>query len=124
MAERVVLFKNKKDVKYKDENKRDISKEDTESNIINKFLGLTPFSILLSSGNHANSTNEDTIDAKSDVKDISLSEIIDIIMSKEAEYATRIVIKLNLQNEDCNILRGELEKGNKIRINTIYINIF
>ena len=106
MAERVILFKNKNDVKYKDENKGDILKEETESNVINKFLGLTPLSILLSFGNHANNTNEDTIDAKRDVKDISLSEIVDIIISKEVGYATRIVIKLNLQNDDCNILRG------------------
>ena len=114
MAERIVLFQNKKDVKYKDEKKTENLKEETESNDINKFLGLTPLSIFLSSVNHPNSTNADTIDAKSDVKDISLSEIIDIIISKEAEYATRIVIKLNLQNEDCNILRGELEKRNKM----------
>ena len=109
MAERVILFKNKKDVKYKDEKKTENSKEETESNVINKFLGLTPLSIILSSGNHPNTTNADTTNAKSDVKDISLSEIIDIIISKEAEHATRIVIKLNLKNEDCNILRGELE---------------
>ena len=106
MDERVVLFKNKKDVKYKDEKKTENLKEETQSNIINKLWGLTPLSILLSSGNHANSTNEDTIDAKSDVKDISLSEIVDIIISKEVGYATRIVIKLNLRNEDCNILGG------------------
>ena len=112
MAERIVLFQNKKDVKYKDEKKTENLKEETESNVINKFLGLT--SIFLSSVNHLNSTNADTIDAKSDVEDISLSEIIDIFISKEAEYATRIVIKLNLQNEDCNILRGELEKRNKM----------
>ena len=114
MAERVNLFKSKKDVKYKDEKKTETLKEETESNVINKFLGLTPLSILLSSGNHADSTNEDTIDAKSDVKDSSLSEIVDIIISKEVGYVTRIVIKLNLQNEDCNILRGELEKRNKM----------
>ena len=116
MAERVVLFKNKNDVKYKDEKKTENSKEETESNVINKFLGLTPLSILLSLGNHPNSTNSDTIDDKRVVKDISLSEIIDIIISKEAEYATRIVIKLNLQNVDCNILRGKLEKGNKMYV--------
>ena len=84
MAERVVIFKNKKDGKYKDEKKTENSKEETESNVINKFLGLTPLSILLSSANHSNSTNEDTIDDKSDVKDSSLSEILDIIFSKEA----------------------------------------
>ena len=106
MAERVVLFKNKKDVKYKDENERDILTEETKSNVVNKLLGLTPLSILLSFGNHANNTNEDTIDAKSDVKASSLSEIVDIIISKEVGYATRVVVKLNLQNEDCNILRG------------------
>ena len=106
MAERVNLFRSKKDVKYKDENNRDILTQETESNVINKFLGLTPLSILLSSGNQPNTTNADTINAKSDVKDISLSEMIDIIISKEAQYATRMVIKLNLQNEDCNILRG------------------
>ena len=106
MAERVNLFKSKKDVKYKDEHTRDILKQEMESSVINKFLGLTPLSILLSFGNHANNTKEDTIESKSDVKNISLSEIIDIIISKEVGYATRIVIKLNLQNEDCNILRG------------------
>ena len=106
MAKRVNLFKSKKDVKYKDENNRDILKQETESNVINTFLGHTPLSILLSFGNHANNTNEDNIESKSDVKDISLSEIVDIIISKEVGYATRIVIKLNLRNEDCNILRG------------------
>ena len=106
MAERIVLFQNKKDVKYKDEKKTENLKEETESNVINKFLGLTPISFLLSFSNHANNTNEDTINAKSEVKDISLSEIVDVIISKEVGYATRIVIKLNLQHEDCNILRG------------------
>ena len=114
MAERIVLFQNNKDVKYKDNKKTENLKEETESNVINKFLGLTPLSIFLSSVNYPNTTNADTIDAKSDVKDISLSEIIDIIVSKEAEYATRVVIKWNLQKEDCNILRGELEKRNKM----------
>ena len=105
MAERVILFKNKKDVKYRDEKKTENLKEEKDSAVI-EILGTYSVIHILSSVNHPNSINADTIDTKSDVKDISLSEIIDVIISKEAEYATRIVIKLNLQNEDCSILRG------------------